>query len=613
MTSMSDITALRLQLRKNGLDPIPVEGKEPHMIGWQTKFNVSNDEIRLWAKTYHLAHNTGALAKKAPGLDIDIMDGDAADAVEMLAREHFEERGDIHVRFGKPPKRLIPLRTDEPFTKLYRLFKAPDGSEHKIEFLGDGQQYVVAGDHPGTGAAYRWFGGDLETIKRDDLPYVRREDAERFLDAAVALLVEEFGFVLISESGRQTNGGGPPEPGEEPEAEPERIAAALAVIPNNVDWDGWNNIAMATWRATGGSAEGFAAFDAWSKKSPKYNARTTAEKWAVLFKSPPTQIGAGTIFYLPDEASPDWRGEYEARKGALQPQPGAPGPQPSSPPPPPPPPPPGAGPQPGSPPPPPPPPPGAGPGTGQQQGPQQGPQPRRTVIRLVNGRLPWILNEVEQAVLAAGGCGLFHRGGMVVRPIKVEMVASDQRKTFHWQMHEATAVYLTDLLTRIIRFEAFDLRKNDWVNKDCPKKIAEAYLARVGEWKIPELRGVVNTPFLREDGSLCETPGYDPASKLLFNSDGQSFPAIPSAPSKDDATEALNYIKKTLFEEFPFVEEVDRAVALSGAADGVRPTHHGGGAFARLHRSECWHRQEPAGRPDLDRAYRQPSAGDCLR
>jgi hypothetical protein len=380
-----DITALRLQLRKNGFDPIPVEGKEPHMNGWQTKLNVSNDEIRLWPKTYHLAHNTGALAKNTPGLDIDIMHEAAANAVEMLAREFFEEHGDIHVRFGRPPKRLIPLRTDEPFTKLFRVFsepKGPDGKEPKIEILGDGQQYIVAGIHPDTGKPYGWFGGDLIDIKREKLPYVRREDMELFLDAAVKLLVEDFGFVLAS-AGAQTNGGDPHESGEDPQASPELVAAALEVIPNTADWDGWNAIGMATWRATGGSAEGFAAFDAWSKKSPKYMARTTAEKWAAFFKCPPNQIGVGTIFYLADEASPDWRDEYNARQGGPQPgsqqpgpqpggpqpggpqpggpQPGGPqpgGPQPSSPPPPPP----GASPQPGT------PPPGAGPQRGSQPG-----------------------------------------------------------------------------------------------------------------------------------------------------------------------------------------------------------------------------------------------------
>src|SRR5215831_18992386 len=141
-----NITALRLQLRRNGFDPIPVEGKKPPLKGWQQKFDVSENEIRLWPKTWHLAHNTGVLAKFTPGLDIDIMDEAAAEAIEALAREYFGEHGDIHVRFGKPPKRLIPLRTDEPFKKLSCVFE-PRGNdkEPKIEILCDGQQYVVAG------------------------------------------------------------------------------------------------------------------------------------------------------------------------------------------------------------------------------------------------------------------------------------------------------------------------------------------------------------------------------------------------------------------------------------------------------------------------------------
>src|SRR5258708_3002549 len=113
---MSNITALRLHLRRAGFDPLPLEGKIPAMPGWPQKFDVSDDEIRLWPKTWHLAHNTGVLAKYAPGMDIDITIEPAAKAVEMLAREFLEERGDIHVRFGLRPKRLVPLRTDEPFT-----------------------------------------------------------------------------------------------------------------------------------------------------------------------------------------------------------------------------------------------------------------------------------------------------------------------------------------------------------------------------------------------------------------------------------------------------------------------------------------------------------------
>jgi hypothetical protein len=196
---MTNVTELRLRLRAAGFSPLPVEGKAPHMSGWAEKFETSDEEIRLWPKTWHLATNTGILAKFTPGADIDIMDEAAANAVEALAREHFEEHGDILVRFGLPPKRLIPLRTDEPFKKLVRLFVGPNGREHKIEILGDGQQWVAFGTHPDTGKPYGWHGGDLGTIKREDLPYVRREDMEKFLDAAAELLIREHGYQRAAE------------------------------------------------------------------------------------------------------------------------------------------------------------------------------------------------------------------------------------------------------------------------------------------------------------------------------------------------------------------------------------------------------------------------------
>src|SRR5262245_2914494 len=192
-----DITELRLQLRRNGFPSIPVEAdKGPRMRGWQLKFDVSEEEIRRWEKTYPRARNTGVIAKFTPGLDIDITIEAAAKAVEALAREYFGQHGDIYVRFGNPPKRLIPLRTDEPFPKLQRRCLAPDGSKQAIEIPSNGQQYVVAGIHPKTGKPYEWVGGELATIKREDLPYVRREDMERFLDAATKLLIEESDFVL---------------------------------------------------------------------------------------------------------------------------------------------------------------------------------------------------------------------------------------------------------------------------------------------------------------------------------------------------------------------------------------------------------------------------------
>ena len=174
------------------------------MTEWQTRFKPSVAELRTWTSCYQSAGNTGVLCKFVPGLDLDVTLLEAAEALEALVREHFEEHGHVLVRIGKPPKRLIPLRTDEPFEKLSRIFTAPDGSVQRLEILSDGQQFVCSGVHPDTKHPYTWHGGNLLTVKREDLPYARREDCEAFLTEATKLLTAEFEFV--EQSPPQPNG-----------------------------------------------------------------------------------------------------------------------------------------------------------------------------------------------------------------------------------------------------------------------------------------------------------------------------------------------------------------------------------------------------------------------
>ena len=193
----------RLTILRNGFVPTPCAGKAAVAKGWQAKIETNAEEIRLWDRLYPHAQNTGILCQRAPALDIDITVQPAAEAVEQLAREEFEERGPVLVRVGKPPKRAIMLRTDEPFDKLAASFTAPDGSSQKIEFLANGQQIVVDGVHPDTGKPYSWHGGSPLTTSRDELPYIRRDDAVAFLDRAAALLEREFGFTQTGATRKQ--------------------------------------------------------------------------------------------------------------------------------------------------------------------------------------------------------------------------------------------------------------------------------------------------------------------------------------------------------------------------------------------------------------------------
>ena len=103
------------------------------------------------------------------------------------------------------------------------------------------------------------------------------------------------------------------EPNEKLIAEiPDELFYGFALIPNaDLDWEDWNKFGMALWAATEGSDAGRDAFDAWSRKSKKYDADKTLNRWDHYVRSPPDSIGAGSIYRWAEEASPGWRERYD--------------------------------------------------------------------------------------------------------------------------------------------------------------------------------------------------------------------------------------------------------------------------------------------------------------
>ena len=103
-----------------------------------------------------LGPETGNLADHLPGLDADVTVPEAVDAIVELARDWFDGEGEIIVRVGNAPKVLIPFRTSEPFRKFAARFVDPHGRNQKIEFLGEGQQYIIDGTNPDSGTRYAY-------------------------------------------------------------------------------------------------------------------------------------------------------------------------------------------------------------------------------------------------------------------------------------------------------------------------------------------------------------------------------------------------------------------------------------------------------------------------
>jgi len=526
-----DVIELRWSLVRAGFVPLPLFGKTPpntknnpreSFAAWQQTNNVTRAMLEMWKKVWPDANNTGMLTRDTPTLDIDILNEAAARACEDFVRDRYEDRGALLTRIGFPPKRAIPFRTEEPFKKFVVNLIAPnaaaDAKPEKIEFLADGSQVVIDGIHPDTGKPYRWHGGELGQVQRSDLPLITNEEAHELVDELVQILVEQFGYIRAkNRKPRKANGAG---------------ATATDAAQ---DWqDLLDNIQAG--RELHASIRDLAA--KMVRSGMKAGAAVNALRALMNNSQAPHdarwQERYDDILRAVRSAEELLERETEQRTALALP-----------------------------PPPPPPPPLGPTPAAGQAS-PQPQPQPRSIpLIRLVDGQLVQNITAAEDALLAAGGRHIYQRGDLLVRPIKSQLRAANDRHTFLWQLFPLSRPFMVETFMRVAHFEKMDHRSGRYVPKNCPDKLAESYLSRVGHWRLPVLLGMVNAPFLRSDGTPCERPGYDVGSKLLFVTNGQRFDPIPVNPNEANAREALKYLDETLLEEFPFVEKIDRSVALS--------------------------------------------------
>ncbi|MCX7310263.1 MAG: bifunctional DNA primase/polymerase [Alphaproteobacteria bacterium] len=182
------------------------------------------------------------------------------------------------------------------------------------------------------------------------------------------------------------------------------------------------------------------------------------------------------------------------------------------------------------------------------------------VIKVRAGELSKITSEAEKVLADASVC-IYQRAGTLVRPIIEDVEASRGRRTKVARLLKIETIYLRDLLGRVAAFRRYDNRSKKLMPIDAPSEVASTILARVGEWTFSTVAGVISTPTMRPDGTLLTEAGYDPATRLLLV-EPPLMPAIPDEPTRDDALAALKLLED-LLEEFPLVDDVAKAVALS--------------------------------------------------
>jgi len=112
-----------------------------------------------------------------------------------------------------------------------------------------------------------------------------------------------------------------------------------------------------------------------------------------------------------------------------------------------------------------------------------------------------------------------------------------------------------------------------------PPGVCKSILALREGRRLKPLDAVISAPTLRPDGRVLSSLGYDENTRLLFDSD--DIPQfVPHSPTREQAEAALKTVWG-VFETFPFVNHIDRAVHLAAIFTAVlRPTISTAPAFA---------------------------------
>jgi hypothetical protein len=295
---MKDFKSRALRLKDRGYRIVPIRKGEkgPHEAGWQSA-DYSDDEIRAFAERGYAQGNIGINTRETPAVDIDVYD----EAISVEMGEWIMGRfGATCVRIGRAPKRLLLFRTDEPFRKMYCTYS--DGkTDHKVEILGAGQQFVAYGVHPETNNPYTWVSFD-EPLELDasDLPLLTHETAQEILDQ-FGVICERAGWVRISSSlggkVRDTDADDFSTYKVRLNISDETVVSTLDMLPNDdLHYDEWLEVGFALHHQYSGGHRGLELWHEWGQQSSKYDAQLTDYKYGSMGHGPDTATFA-TLMY----------------------------------------------------------------------------------------------------------------------------------------------------------------------------------------------------------------------------------------------------------------------------------------------------------------------------
>ena len=186
----------------------------------------------------------------------------------------------------------------------------------------------------------------------------------------------------------------------------------------------------------------------------------------------------------------------------------------------------------------------------------------KPTIRVMAGEMNRVVDAAEREL--AQSRRHYQRGGLIVT------VVTDPG-THETRLQDISQQALVRALAGVATWERFDGRSEDWVRADPPARHAAVLFDSTSYPHLPVLTGLARQPYLRPDGSLMTSAGYDPATGMFGVFDAREF-SVLDTPTRTQAEAALALLKSLLV-EFSFAGESDLAAALVAMlAASIRPS-----------------------------------------
>lgn len=186
----------------------------------------------------------------------------------------------------------------------------------------------------------------------------------------------------------------------------------------------------------------------------------------------------------------------------------------------------------------------------------------KPTIRVIAGEMNRVVDAAEREL--AQSRRYYQRGGLIVT------VVTDPG-THETRLQDISQQALVRALAGAAMWERYDKRSEDWVRSDPPARHASVLFDSTSYPHLPVLNGLARQPYLRPDGSLMMSAGYDPATGMFGVFDAREF-SVLDTPNRTQAQAALALLK-SLLAEFSFASESDLAAALVAMlAASIRPS-----------------------------------------